>query len=401
MWLQFSREISSSQSSAGLRDAFDFSIDKLKNARLEPMEFKNDLKLNQRLQYFLPIQESFTNGSLNVEKTRDARIFAKVKATSRRLLWRSLLNSRLNTVQSSNLISRYSNVREEDRISMTQLYWFYNFFQWFALITMIVCVMLGIGIILEEFSILLQLLFLHVYISSALLPATLKAPLQGLERMENLNYFADRDIASIERSWFGNYEHPSPYIFQQFNKDIFFERTFYPTIIINLVYLGWFIVLLVIRKVVKPVGESRGMVAQFIRNIPDRPLNYFDQIWRYQFITTMWAAFMQFYILKNDTAKERFNLALCFICFIISLLWPFFVITYTYYITNFKYSSEFLYYYEDIYFRKMVTTSERDFKYYLYIAVRFGRYLIMALFIAVFTYHEIIGPIILIAVNVI
>lgn len=62
---------------------------------------------------------------------------------------------------------------------------------------MIVCIFLGIGVIFEEFSIMLQLLFLHVYISSALLPATFKAPLIGLHRMEHLNYFADPHAQQI------------------------------------------------------------------------------------------------------------------------------------------------------------------------------------------------------------
>lgn len=148
----------------------------------------------------------------------------------------------------------------------------------------------------------MQLLFLHVYISSSVLPATYKAPVVGLERMENLNYFIDPHAQNIERSWFGNYEHPSPYVFQQYNKDILFERSFYPTIIINLIYLGWFIIMLVLYRFLPCFKSSSSPCIAFFRNIPARPLNYIDQIWRYQFITTMWSAFMQFHILKNDTA---------------------------------------------------------------------------------------------------
>ena len=49
----------------------------------------------------------------------------------------------------------------------------------------------------------------------------------------------------------------------------------------------------------------------------------------------------------------------------------------------------------------MLTTSEKHFKYYFYIAIRFLRYLIIALFIAVFPEHEIVGPIILICANLV
>lgn len=56
---------------------------------------------------------------------------------------------------------------------------------------MIVCVMLGVGVVFEEFSIMLQLIYYHIYITSALLPPTIKVPLANAVRMEHLNYFAD------------------------------------------------------------------------------------------------------------------------------------------------------------------------------------------------------------------
>lgn len=49
---------------------------------------------------------------------------------------------------------------------MAQVGTFYDIFQWFSLITMIVFAFFGIGIILEEFSILVQILFLHIYVST-------------------------------------------------------------------------------------------------------------------------------------------------------------------------------------------------------------------------------------------
>ena len=45
---------------------------------------------------------------------------------------------------------------------------------------MIICAFFGIGVIFEDFSIMLQVLFLHIYISSKLLPATFKAPFEEL-----------------------------------------------------------------------------------------------------------------------------------------------------------------------------------------------------------------------------
>ena len=63
---------------------------------------------------------------------------------------------------------------------MNQIYWFFIIFQWIALIGMIISTFCGVSVIMEEFSILLQLLFLHVYVASYVLPATFKAPMRGL-----------------------------------------------------------------------------------------------------------------------------------------------------------------------------------------------------------------------------
>ena len=48
-----------------------------------------------------------------------------------------------------------------------------------------------------------------------------------------------------------------------------------------------------------------------------------------------------------------------------------------------------------------MTGGETEFKYYLYIWIRFARYLLITLFIAVFTSYEIISALILIFVNLV
>ena len=189
----------------------------------------------------------------------------------------------------------------DDRYSMRQIFWFFLIFTWITLIGMIVFSLLGVGVILEDFSIMLQLIFLHVYISSPLLPATFKAPMLGAERMEDLNYFANSTALGIEQQWFGDYESPSPFIFQQYNPDNFFLRAFYPTIIINIVYFAWFMIWLGVHKL-ELLDATTSRFARFFKNIPSRPINFIDQIWRYQFVTTMFASFVQFYSIRNSTS---------------------------------------------------------------------------------------------------
>lgn len=76
--------------------------------------------------------------------------------------------------------------------------------------------------------------------------------------------------------------------------------------------------------------SSQNKIIKFLRDIPQRPLNYIDQIWRYQFISIMWASFIQFSSFDGHTAEMRFNLVICIFSFIISLVWPIFVMIYTY-----------------------------------------------------------------------
>ena len=171
--------------------------------------------------------------------------------------------------------------------------------------------------------------------------------------MEHLNYFVDR--ATIENEWFGDYVNPCPYVFQQYNADNYFLRSMYPTIVINIIYILWFFLLFIIHKCSSSFRDTSSKIGIFLRGIPERPLNYFDQIWRYQFITVMWAAFIQFYGIENSEPFQRLNLAICFIALILSFLYPFFALTYLYKIQQIQYGTNFLSRYEDIFFRRMTS----------------------------------------------
>jgi hypothetical protein len=247
---------------------------------------------------------------------------------------------------------------------------------------------------------MIQLIFVHIYVSSVILPASIKIPLSAMEKMENLNFFAYPHARGIEYNFFDGLLVKSPIIFQQYNIDVYFTRSFYAVIIINIIYLGWFVILALINHFVNRFAFSDSKFIKFFRNIPRRPINYFDQIWRYQFFTTMWASFLQFYNFNATDGREGLNLAICIIAFVISLIWPIFVMIYTYR-RHFKLNvNHFLYLYEDIYYRKISSVAD-NIKYYTYIAIRFGRYLFYGIFIALFINHEVIGPVILILVNLI
>lgn len=174
-----------------------------------------------------------------------------------------------------------------------------------------------------------------------------------------MNYFLHSQGESIERSWLGNVIQSGPIRFYLFNTDINFSRQFYPIIIINIVYVGWLVGLVASKRLLLRkdlIDEEKPLYYKLIDNIVDRPLNYLDQIWRYQFLATLWCCFIQFYNLKypsDSNRSETINAILCISAFVCSLAWPAFIGFYSrkYYYEN-EYT-DFLYKFEDIFYRRI------------------------------------------------
>jgi len=138
---------------------------------------------------------------------------------------------------------------------------------------------------------------------------------------------------------------------------------------------------------------------RFLRSIPQRPLAYFDQIWRYQFLATTWACLQQFTSFVSESAQV-INLVICVAAFVVTLLWPLVVVIYTYVKHNRMHVNHFRYAYHDIYYLKISSVAD-DPRSYLYVGVKYARILAYAVFIALFINQQIIGPVILIIVNLV
>jgi len=158
----------------------------------------------------------------------------------------------------------------------------------------------------------------------------------------------------------------SDYIFQQYNIDVLFLRSFYPIMIINAIYIGWFIILKVLYMLSSCFQDSQSRcarclscfqssdnkVVRFLRSIPQRPVAYFDQIWRYQFLATMWACMLQFTHFKAPS-NHVMSLVICIFAFVISILWPLVVNIYVYKRHSLMNVNQFRYLYHDIYYLKI------------------------------------------------
>lgn len=58
-------------------------------------------------------------------------------------------------------------------------------------------VICGYGIVVEEYILALQVIFLHAYIASDYLPLTFRDTIGGLSLIENLNFFIPSHSKSI------------------------------------------------------------------------------------------------------------------------------------------------------------------------------------------------------------
>lgn len=94
------------------------------------------------------------------------------------------------------------------------------------------------------------------------------------------------------------------------------------------------------------------------------------------------------------------NLIICILAFTIAVLWPFVVTIYTFrkhFTTNVKH---FLYLYHDIYYLKTSSLADKP-KFYLYVGIRTVRLFSYAIFIAILVNQSIIGPVLLIFINLV
>jgi len=196
------------------------------------------------------------------------------------------------------------------------------------------------------------MLFLHVYICCEYLPLTFRDVVGGLRLLQHLNFLAPSGRPTIVEEWMSEGAEDVPIRLQLYNQGVYFLKAFYPLIIVNLVYLLWFVCISYIqRRVSKEVlEEEKRLHHRLLDNIANRLVNFCDQVWRYQFITTLWFCFIQFYHLSSAGPLNALLSLLAFAC---SIAWPCFVVFYSrkqYYECEY---SEFIYLLEDLYYGKI------------------------------------------------
>lgn len=85
-------------------------------------------------------------------------------------------------------IDRYDSLSSSQLFSINAFSIVFQIFAWVGLISIIIAILGGYGIVVEEYIMSLQLLFLHIYIAADYLPLTFRDVIGGLSSIENLNF---------------------------------------------------------------------------------------------------------------------------------------------------------------------------------------------------------------------
>jgi hypothetical protein len=114
----------------------------------------------------------------------------KIRKNTRILQQNNIL---LSTVR----IERFDYLSSDEWRTIDRFSTFFEVLAWAIISSTIILCFLGKSVITQKISLLLQIIFLHTFILNEYLPINLKASIQGLHRMVNLNYFRVSTSESI------------------------------------------------------------------------------------------------------------------------------------------------------------------------------------------------------------
>lgn len=243
---------------------------------------------------------------------------------------------------------------------------------------------------------------MQIYVNSNELPASFKLSLEGMRRMEHLNYCTDEHRKAIEGAILPKNHHQlSPHIFEQYHTDITFIRGIYPILFLNIIYVVYYILVGVLFCAIKQLSASENMLIKWFKEIADRPFNFFDGILRWQYVTAVWVTTCQLHQFSVSPVKafEGFNNFLTVVSIIWVGLYPFLIALYLYRVRKVILKDSFSINYEDVFYKR-IKKSQDEYESFVYVTVRFLRLFLCALFTALLADQQIAAPTIVLITTV-
>lgn len=254
-WLKFNKRLRNEEEA---KSYFTVSLNG-NQLTVEDAVFLHDLRL------FTPFNFSFINGTQIIHSLSPDKVLSLPDDSNiRRLL--APISSTLGSIKTCSKIVRYDLLEADFLEPTNNIYGFFKGITYMVLYASLPLCALGFNLITEEFTIALQLAFLHIYIISNELPATFKLSLEGMSPIEHLNYFGISLRDKIEGAILpDNHLQKSPHTFEQYKKDITYIRGIYPIVIINIIYVVYYVLLILAFNFIKPLQQSQNLFIRWFK----------------------------------------------------------------------------------------------------------------------------------------
>lgn len=206
----------------------------------------------------------------------------------------------------------------------------FNFFRGCAILGLFIGIasfLVGMSAAFDDFLLLCQLIFVHVFIQLADNPPSVRIPFSGLHIVQFLEWLPWEARQAIEEGLLpGDLYQESPLVYTQYYEDIVFVRAIYqPVLFLLAVGVLWVImhVLLGVWDAKSPNVKYTNYPLYYYHDYDSKRMALVDKAVRFTYFPIAWACVLQCTHFANDPSSfHSWNSALTIIFFIAVFVYP-------------------------------------------------------------------------------
>lgn len=228
-------------------------------------------------------------------------------------------------------ITRYTNVSTADVGDRSALRDFFNIFRGCAILALFIGMasfIFGMSAAFDDFFILCQVIFVHVFIQMDYNPPSIRIPFTGLHIVQFLEWLPSAARISIEDGIIPkNLYQPNHLTFQQYYEDVTFARTIYHSILfVALMFAIWLIihVILLIYESKHPNDtEHKNFFVYYYQQYSSKTFVFVDKVARFVYFTVCWACVLQLrFFYKEPSGYDGWTIALLIVLSLGVIIYP-------------------------------------------------------------------------------
>jgi hypothetical protein len=228
-------------------------------------------------------------------------------------------------------IPRYIDVDMTDVNDRSTLRNLYNLFRGCAILGLFIGMasfLVGMSAAFDDFLLLCQLIFVHVFIMLRDSPPSVRVPFDGLSIVQFLAWLPWPARTSIEEAIIPkDYYQYSPIVYEQYYYDIVFARTIYqPILFFAAIFLFWAILHIVLSVLGAKNSNVKytNYIVHYYYNYDFKKAVFIDKIVRFAYFAVVWACVLQFTHLKNEPQSFfAWNTTLTIVMAVSAVAYPF------------------------------------------------------------------------------